>query len=196
MAERLSPPLPFPSARYPAEVAGRGNEFKPDAQDPKRVLLRTGLPQGVSRAEITYRVDGGIRGTRVVRRSEAEFAHLRTAVDDVYEGPWSAPEQLTPAAATHYIDQAEQRTALRAAEIQRHRESIDLTCPWCARPRTYIGVLGFVTGHAGFLTDHPSELGQQVEKQHAYRCDRCGSMLYFADGYLAHPLPGRPATPS
>ncbi|WP_157227923.1 hypothetical protein [Nocardia asiatica] len=78
-------------------------------------------------------------------------------------------------------------------EIRRRQESVDLRCPWCERQRTYIGVLGFITGHTGFLTDHPSELGQQVLEQHAYRCDQCGSMMFFADGFLPHPLPGRPA---
>ncbi|MFD8248369.1 hypothetical protein [Nocardia sp. NPDC059691] len=37
----------------------------------------------------------------------------------------------------------------------------------------------------------PSELGQEVVQQHAYRCDQCGSMTFFADGFLPHPLPGR-----
>ncbi|MEU4342101.1 hypothetical protein AB0H00_12660 [Nocardia sp. NPDC023852] len=41
------------------------------------------------------------------------------------------------------------------------------------------------------MSDHPSEWGQQVVEQHAYRCDQCGSMMFFADGFLAHPLPGR-----
>ncbi|WP_281032590.1 hypothetical protein [Nocardia exalbida] len=41
------------------------------------------------------------------------------------------------------------------------------------------------------MTDRPSELGQQVVQQHAYRCDQCGSMQLFADGFLPHPLPGR-----
>jgi hypothetical protein len=43
-------------------VSDRGIEFKPDADDPKRVKLYKGLPQGVSRAEITYRAEGGFRG--------------------------------------------------------------------------------------------------------------------------------------
>ncbi|MEV0030187.1 hypothetical protein [Nocardia sp. NPDC050793] len=173
-------------------MADRGIEFKPDAEDPKRVKLTRGLPKGVSRAEITFRVEGGLRGTRVVRRSEAHFAALRSAVDAVYEGPWSEPKRLSLAEAGHYIDQARQRIALVENEIRRRREAVDLTCQWCARQRTYVGVLGFVTGHSGLLTDHPSELGQQVVKQHAYRCGQCGSMMFFADGFMEHPLPGRP----
>jgi Zn finger protein HypA/HybF involved in hydrogenase expression len=172
-------------------VPERGIEFKPDADDPKRVKLYRGLPQGVSRAEITYRAGGGFRGTRLVRCSEAEFAQLRTAVDGVYEGPWSEARQVTVSEARHYIDQAQRRIEQQEAEIRRRRESVDLTCPWCERQRTYLGILGFITGHAGFMTDHPSELGQQVVQQHAYRCDRCGSMQLFADGFLSHPLPGR-----
>ncbi|WP_454195059.1 hypothetical protein [Nocardia sp. Marseille-Q1738] len=172
-------------------MSNRGIEFKPDADDPKRVKLTRGLPEGVSRAEVTYRVEGGLRGTRVVRYSEAEFAHLRTAVDNVYEGSWSEPQRLSLADARRYIDQAQQRITLRENEIRRRRESVDLMCPWCERQRTYIGVLGFITGHSGFMTDHPSEWGQQVVQQHAYRCDQCGSMMFFADGFLAHPLPGR-----
>lgn len=123
--------------------------------------------------------------------SEAEFAHLRTAVDNVYEGSWSEPQRLSLADARRYIDQAQQRITLKENEIRRKREAVDLTCPCCERQRTYIGVLGFITGHTGFMTDHPNEWGQQVVQQHAYRCDQCGSMLFFADGYLAHPLPGR-----
>ncbi|WP_280261995.1 hypothetical protein [Nocardia wallacei] len=174
-------------------MANRGIEFKPDAQDPKRVQLNGGLPQGVSRAEITFRVAGGMRGTRVVRCSEAEFAHLRTA-DPVYEGAWSKPQRLPIPDAQRYIAQAQQRIRERDDEIRRRHEAVDLTCPWCERQRTYIGVLGFVTGHPGLLTDHPSELGQQVIKHHAYRCDHCGSLQMFADGFLTHPLPGRPPT--
>ncbi|WP_280496800.1 hypothetical protein [Nocardia asiatica] len=174
-------------------MSDRGLEFKPDADDPKRVKLNRGLPEGVSRAEITYRVEGGLRGTRVVRCSAAEFAQLRTAVDNVYEGPWSEPRRLSLSEARHYIDQAKRRMTMREDEIRRRQESVDLRCPWCERQRTYIGVLGFITGHTGFLTDHPSELGQQVFEQHAYRCDQCGSMLFFADGFLPHPLPGRSA---
>ncbi|MEV6560896.1 hypothetical protein AB0M22_34610 [Nocardia sp. NPDC051756] len=169
-------------------------DFKPDADDPKRVRMTAGLPQGISRAEITFRIEGGLRGTRAVPRSEAEFAHLRTAVDGTYEGPWGEPQRLSLGDAGRYIEQVQHRIARSEAELRRHRESIELDCPWCRRRRTYIGVLGFITGHAGFLTDHPSELGQQVIKQHAYRCDRCGSMMFFADGFLDHPLPGRPAT--
>lgn len=167
-------------------------DFKPDANDPKRVRIPTRLPKGISRAEITFRVAGGLRGTRVVRRSEAEFAHLRTAVDGVYEGPWGEPQRLSLEDARRYLEQAQERIAQSEAELRRQRESVDLNCPWCQRQRTYIGILGFVTGHPGFLTEHPSELGQQVIKQHAYRCGRCGSMMFFADGFLDHPLPGRP----
>ncbi len=179
--------------RYRDGVSDRGLEFKPDADDPKRVKLNKGLPKGVSRAEITYRVEGGIRGTRVVRSSAAEFAQLRTAVDTVYEGPWSEPQRLSLSEARHYIDQVKRRITLQENEIRRRQESVDLTCPWCERRRTYLGVVGFITGHAGFMTDHPSELGQEIFEQHAYRCDQCGSMMYFADGFLPHPLPGRPA---
>lgn len=50
----------------------------------------------------------------------------------------------------------------------------------------------FASGVAGILTDRPAEWGQELIHQHAYRCDRCGSMQYFADGYLAHPLPTGP----
>ncbi|WP_194837337.1 hypothetical protein [Nocardia sp. XZ_19_369] len=174
-------------------MADGGIEYKPDAEDPKRVRMSRGLPGGVSRAEISFRVAGGLRGTRVVRRSEAEFVQLRTAVDGGYEGPWSEPERLSVEDGRRYVEQVEQRIALREAEIRRRREAVDLMCQWCERQRTYIGVLGFVTGHAGLLTDHPSEFGQQVVKQHAYRCDRCGSTMFFADGFMAHPLPGRAA---
>ncbi|WP_024799652.1 hypothetical protein [Nocardia sp. BMG51109] len=175
-------------------MSDRGIVYKPDADDPKRVKLSRGLPAGISRAEITFRVEGGLRGTRVVRRSEAAFAHLRTGTDRMYEGEWSEAEWLTPDSAMRYIHQAQRRIDHEDNEIRRRRESVDLSCPWCARQRTYIGVLGFVTAETGWLTDHPSEWGQQVVKQHAYRCDRCGSMMFFADGFLAHPLPGRPAT--
>ncbi|GAB2708404.1 hypothetical protein GCM10027089_34560 [Nocardia thraciensis] len=174
-------------------VRDRGIEFKPDADDPKRVTVARGLPNGVSRAEITFRIEGGIRGTRVVRRSEAGFAHLRTIVNGGYEGSWGAATHLSLPEAAHYLAQAQQRITLQENEIRRRREAVDLTCPWCERQRTYIGVLGFVTGHSGLLTDHPSDWGQEVVKQHAYRCDRCGSMQFFAEGFLAHPLPGRPA---
>lgn len=172
-------------------VVKRGIEYSPDAEDPRKVKLHTGLPEGVSRAEVTFRIPGGLRGSRVVRASEAEFAHLRTATDSVYEGPWSEPRQVTVSEGRWYIAQAERRIAERAAGIQRRQARIDLDCPWCERPRTYLGLIGFVTGHSGFFTDVPSELGQAVEKQHGYRCDGCGSMLYFADGILPHPLPGR-----
>ncbi|WP_406282941.1 hypothetical protein OH799_03675 [Nocardia sp. NBC_00881] len=172
-------------------MADRGIEFKPDADDPKRVKLTRGLPKGVSRAEITFRVEGGLRSTRVVRRSEAEFAHLRTAVDNVYEGPWGEAKRLSLTEAGRYIAHAQERIMLRENEVRHRRESVDLTCPWCERQRTYIGVLGFITGHTGLMSDHPSEWGQQVVEQHAYRCDQCGSMMFFADGFLAHPLPGR-----
>ncbi|VFA94525.1 Uncharacterised protein [Nocardia farcinica] len=173
----------------------RGIDHKPDAEDPKRIRISRGLPADVSRAELTYRVPGGIGGTRVVRRSQAEFAHLRTAVDGVYEGPWSEPARLSLSEADHYLRQVRARITEREDRIRRLRESIDLTCPWCHRQRTYLGVLGFLTGHRGFLTDHPSELGQQVLDQHAYRCDGCGSMQFFADGFLAHPLPGGESGP-
>lgn len=173
-------------------MSDRGIEYKPDADDPKRVRLTSGLPEGISRAEISYRAAGGLRGTREVRRSAAEFAHLRTAVGSGYDGGRSAPEQLTLGHAERYIEQARHRIRQRDNEIRRIRESIDLTCPWCARERTYLGALGFVTGVAGILTDRPAEWGQELVHQHAYRCDRCGSMQYFADGFLAHPLPGRP----
>ncbi|WP_280374054.1 hypothetical protein, partial [Nocardia wallacei] len=78
---RLPPALSPP--RDPPLSDRRREPSAPAARDPF-----SPLPEGVSRAEITFRVGGGIRGTRVVRRSEAEFAHLRTAVDGVYEGPW------------------------------------------------------------------------------------------------------------
>ncbi|WP_416562738.1 hypothetical protein [Nocardia testacea] len=174
-------------------MSDRGIEYRPDTDDPKRIRLTCGLPEGISRAEISYRAEGGLRGTREVRRSVAEFAHLRTAVDGGYDGGWSAPEQLTLGHAERYIEQVRRRIRQQDDEIRRLRESVDLTCPWCARERTYLGTLGFMTGVAGILTDRPAEWGQELVHQHAYRCDRCGSMQYFADGFLTHPLPGRPA---
>ncbi|MFC8529852.1 hypothetical protein [Nocardia sp. NPDC057227] len=128
-------------------MAKHGIEYTPDARDPRRVRLYDGLPQGISRAEVTFRVDGGFRGSRVVPAS--------------------------------------------AAETERRVARIDLDCPWCERPRRYLGQIGFLTGHTGFMSEAPSELGRLVDQQHAYRCDDCGSLLYFADGFLPHPLPGR-----
>ncbi len=162
--------------------------------DPKYVKLTSGLPEGISRAEISYRKAGGLRGSREVHRSAAEFAHLRTSAHTGYDGGRSAPEQLTLGHAERYIEQARQRMREQDNEIRRIHEAVDLDCPWCERRRTYIGVLGFITGVAGILTDRPAEWGQELLHQHAYRCDRCGSMQYFADGFLAHPLPGRPGT--
>ncbi|MFC8043212.1 hypothetical protein [Nocardia sp. NPDC057353] len=172
-------------------MAKSGIEYTPDRRDPRKVRLYDGLPERVSRAEVTFRADGGIRGSRAVPASQAEFAQLRTAVDTGYEGPWSSPSRISVSEGQYYVRQAEQRIAERTAEIQRRAARIDLDCPWCERPRTYLGQIGFVTGHTGFMTDAPSELGQLVDEQHAYRCDGCGSLLYFADGILPHPLPGR-----
>ncbi|MGV9675824.1 hypothetical protein ACWDSJ_11150 [Nocardia sp. NPDC003482] len=168
-----------------------GIEYKPE-DDPKKVRISRGLPEGVSRAEVTFRVEGGLRGSRVVRRSEAEFAFVRTATDGAYEGVWSEPERVWVGDADRYIERARRRILEQEAEIRRRREAVDLSCPWCARERDYIGVLGFITGVAGFLTEHPAEWGQEIVKQHAYRCGGCGSMQFFADGFLEHPLPGRP----
>lgn len=165
-------------------------EYTPDARDPRKVRLRDGLPEGTHRAEITFRADGGLRGSRVVPASEAEFAQLRVK-RFASEGPWSEPSRMSVSEGQHYVRQAERRVAERAADIERRRARVDLDCPWCEQPRGYLGEIGFVTGHTGFFTDAPSEVGQLVEKQHAYRCDSCGSMLYFADGILPHPLPGR-----
>ncbi|WP_067651529.1 hypothetical protein [Nocardia harenae] len=172
-------------------MAKQGIEYSPDRSDPQRVRLYDGLPEGISRAEVTFRVAGGLRGSRVVPVSRAEFAQLRTALESGYESPWSAPSRITVSEGQYYVRQAEQRIAERAAEFERRAARIDLDCPWCEQPRRYLGQIGFVTGHTGFMTEAPSELGQLVDKQHAYRCDSCGSLLYFADGVLPHPLPGR-----
>lgn len=179
-------------------MAKSGIEYTPDRRDPRRVRLREGLPERVQRAEVTFRAGGGIRGSRVVPASEAEFAQLRTALDAGYKMPYGPPSRITVSEAQYYVRQAEQRMAeraaeaeRRAAEIERRAARIDLDCPWCEQPRVYLGQIGFVTGHSGFMTDAPSELGQLVDLQHAYRCDGCGSLLYFADGFLPHPLPGR-----
>ncbi|MGW5382860.1 hypothetical protein [Nocardia sp. NPDC003963] len=172
-------------------MSDRGIEFEPDIGDPFRVKPTSGLPEDVSRAEISYRVKGGLRGTRAVRRSGAEFAQLRTAARSGYSG-WGTPEQLTLRGAEHYLEQVRKRIQEQDNEIRRICASIDLGCPWCERERTYLGVLGFMTGVAGILTDRPAEWGPELIHQHAYRCDRCGSMQYFADGYLTRPLPGRP----
>ncbi|MEU4313747.1 hypothetical protein [Nocardia sp. NPDC024068] len=171
-------------------MSERGIELRPDADDPKRVKLTAGLPEGISRAEISYRGNGGLRGTREVRRSVAEFAQLRTSSGG-YDDYLRAAEQLTLRQAQQYIDRALQRIEQQDNEIRRRRAAVDLTCPWCARERTYLGVHGFMTGVAGILTERPAEWGQELLHQHAYRCDGCGSMQYFADGFLAHPLPGR-----
>ncbi|MFC3960929.1 hypothetical protein [Nocardia jiangsuensis] len=172
-------------------MAKHGIEYTPDARDPRRVRLYDGLPRGVSRAEVTFRAEGGFRGSRVVPASAADFAHLRTAPETGYEGPWSEPSRITVSEGQYYVRQAVRRIAERAAEIERRVARIDLDCPWCERPRSYLGRIGFLTGHTGFMTDAPSELGQLVDQQHAYRCDDCGSLLHFADGFLPHPLPGR-----
>lgn len=171
-------------------MKGRGIEFKPDMGDPKRVRMEDGLPEGVSRAEITFRVSGGLPGTRVVRRSVAEFARLDATVVNP-QGGWSIPStRLTVAEADQYIEQVRRRLDERDDGIRRRREAVDLRCPWCGQERNYIGVLGFITGSTKWRSDEPTEGGQQVVQQHAYRCESCGSMAYFADGYLPHPLPG------
>ncbi|MEV6068999.1 hypothetical protein AB0L82_20820 [Nocardia sp. NPDC052001] len=174
-------------------MSDRGIEYKPGMDDPKRVSMNRFLPQGVLRAEISYRKPGGLKGTRVVARSEAEFAVLRTAVREGYGEVWRKPEQLSLSEAEAYIKKVSDQLAQEQEEIKRRREAIDLSCPWCEQQRTYIGVLGLVTGTARWLSDRPSELSQQVINQHAYRCNLCGSMQFFADGYLEHPLPGRAA---
>ena len=71
--------------------------------------LTSGLPEGISRAEISYRMQGGLRGSREVRRPAAEFARLRTAAHAGYDSGWSAPGQLTLGNAERYIEQAWQR---------------------------------------------------------------------------------------
>ncbi|MQY21353.1 hypothetical protein [Nocardia macrotermitis] len=56
----------------------RGIEFTPDEADPQRVTLTRGLSGEASRVEISYRIEGGLTGSRVVQRSAATFAHLRS----------------------------------------------------------------------------------------------------------------------
>lgn len=172
-------------------VKSRGIGFNPDEADPKRVTLTRGLSGDISKAEITYRVEGGFMGSRVVCRSAAAFAQLRTTGGDRYVRPWSRTEILTLDEAGRFIEQARARIRAQDDEVRRRTEAVDLTCSCCGRDRTYIGVIGFITGETAMLSDRPSEMGQQVISHHAYRCGCCGSMQLFADGFLPHPLPGR-----
>ncbi len=172
-------------------MQSRGIVFNPDEADPKRVTLTRGLSGEIAKAEITYRVEGGLIGSRVVRRSAAAFAQLRTAGGNMSVGPWSRTEVLTLEEARRYLEQTRQRIRAQDDEVRRRTEAVDLTCSCCGRNRTYTGIVGFITGETAMLSDRPSELGQQVLSHHVYRCDRCGSIQFFADGFLPHPLPGR-----
>lgn len=165
-------------------------EFRPDADDPKRVHIKGGLPEGVAQAEITFRARGGWPGSRAVRRSGAEFARLSTTTLNSQGGWEITSTQLALEEAAEYIRQVRRRLEARDAEIRRRREAVDLRCPSCGADRAYIGTLGFITANTRILSDEPSRLDQHVVQQHAYRCESCGSMAYFADGYLPHPLPG------
>ncbi|AYF77376.1 hypothetical protein D7D52_30145 [Nocardia yunnanensis] len=130
----------------------------------------------------------------MVRRSAAEFAHLRTVEQRV--SWWGPAARVTLTEAERYIDQVRTTLGARAEEIRRRREGVDLRCTWCERERTYIGALGFQTGEPGWLSGEPRKLGQHIVHQHTYRCDTCGSLAFFADGYLEHPLPGRSSPPA
>ncbi|MFF3570469.1 hypothetical protein [Nocardia jiangxiensis] len=85
-------------------MKSRGIVFDPDAADPKRVTLTRGLSDDISKAEITYRAEGGITGSRVVRRSAAAAARLRTTGGDPYVRPWSRTEILALDEAGRYIE--------------------------------------------------------------------------------------------
>ncbi len=167
--------------------------FQPEEDDPKRVELSRGLPDGVVRATISYHREGGFRGTRVVPRSEAEFAQLTESGGP--DSPRSnAAVRLTLSEAKDYLAQVQRRIEDLEDEIKRRHEAVDLVCSCSGRQRSYLGVLGFVVGHRRMLTDMPQETSQRVVDQHAYQCDQCGSMLFFAAGILAHPLPGGPSS--
>ncbi|MGN2639043.1 hypothetical protein ACTD5D_23340 [Nocardia takedensis] len=159
-------------------MAKSGIEYEPDAVDPRRVRLHEGLPEGVARARITFRAAGGIRRSRIVRASEAEFAQLEEGFS-VYAGVLSDPERIAVSDARLYIARAEEQIAQARAELEQRIAQIDTDCGWCRRPRTYLGILTF---HVG-TSMQPSLL-----TQHAYRCDSCGSTIYFEQGYLPHPL--------
>lgn len=147
--------------------------------DPKRVSVLRGLPEGVSRAEVVYRARGRL-GDRAVRRSRAEFATLVV--------PGAEVQQLAVADADKYLAEANRRAAAQDAGLSRWWRSLDVSCPCTGRPRRYRGTV-LIDGIA--QADPPVEPLREL-RQHVYLCDWCGSTVWYADGFVRHPLPSTP----
>ncbi|MGQ0841129.1 hypothetical protein [Actinokineospora sp.] len=156
----------------------------PGDEDPWRIRVLRGAPAGESDVRIVFRNPGGLRGMLPVRRSRAEVA-VKTWMADAVKHE----RELTLAEAAHYLDQTAKQATANDTESVRRAHAIDLDCPNCLRKRRYHGEIGILLGEKG-LMGGVVESSMRPWVQHAYVCQGCGSTLFFADGYLKHPLPG------
>jgi hypothetical protein len=157
--------------------------------DPKHLRILRGLPRGTYSAEIVYKASSKLPGDRTVRRSTAEFAVLRIDTTDGY-----TETKVALGVAQQYLDDALAAVELADAEVRRRAEGVDVACRYCKRARHYDGKKSFITGEPGFLSG-VRDFSVDAFIRHVYTCRSCGSTEFFADGHLAHPLPGSAQNP-
>lgn len=161
--------------------------FRPDNalhRDPERVHVLRGVPQGMTDVVVRFRATGGILSRRTVPRSAAESALL------TYYTPQGVTEErvLSVADADAFLREAKDRADAEDAAEAAKRAAVNPTCPHCGIRREYAGSPAHLVGEPNMSGTGLKASSQNTAIYHVYRCPRCGSTEFFADGFLKHPV--------